>query len=84
LNPHPERFTRSVKEEFIERMIFFGERSLQVAVAGFLSRFHTERNHQGLGSRLIGPEQEVGRMAGELACRERLGGMLRHHCRKAA
>ena len=82
LSPHPERFTRSVKEEFIERMIFFGERSLQVAVAGFLSRSHTERNHQGLGSGLIGPEQEAGRPAGEAACRERLGGMLRHHYRK--
>ena len=36
LNPNLERFMRSVKEECLARMIFFGERSLQVAVAEFL------------------------------------------------
>jgi len=84
LNPHLERFMRSVKEECIERMIFFGERSLQVAVAEFLNHFHAERNHQGLGNRLIEPGQEVGRTAGEVGCRERLGGMLRYYYRNAA
>ena len=84
LNPHLERFMRSVKEECIERMIFFRERSLQVAVAEFLNHFHAERNHQGLGNRLIEPGQEVGRTIGDVACRERLGGMLRYYCRQAA
>ena len=64
--------------------IFFGERSLQVAVAEFLSHFHAERNHQGLGNRLIEPGEEVGRTAGHVACRERLGGMLRYYHRQAA
>lgn len=50
LNPNLERFIRSVKEECLERIIFFGERSLQVTVAEFLSHFHAERNHQGLGN----------------------------------
>jgi putative transposase len=36
LNPNLERFMRSVKEECIERMIFFGERSLQNAVADLM------------------------------------------------
>ena len=31
LSPNLERFMRSVKEECLERMIFFGERSLQNA-----------------------------------------------------
>ena len=77
LNPNLERFMRSVKEECLHRMIFFAERSLQVAAAEFLSHFHTERNHQGLGNRLIEPGVEVGRTAGDVACREPLGGMLR-------
>jgi putative transposase len=34
LNPNLEHFIRSVKEECLERMVFFGERSLQTAVAG--------------------------------------------------
>jgi putative transposase len=84
LNPNLERFMRSAKEECLERMIFFGERSLQVAVTEYLSHFHAERNHQRLGNRLIEPGEEVGRTAGEVACRERLGGMLRYYYRQAA
>jgi putative transposase len=84
LNPNLERFIRSVKEECLERMIFFGERSLQVALAEFLSHFHAERNHQGLGNRLIEPGEKVGRTAGAVACRERLGGILRYYYRQAA
>ena len=84
LNPNLERFMRSVKEECLERMVLFGERSLQTAVANFLSHYHEERNHQGLGNRLIEPGEEVGRAAGEVVCRERLGGILRYYCRKAA
>jgi transposase InsO family protein len=84
LNLNLERFMRSAKEECLERVIFFGERSLQVAVAEFLSHFHAERNHQGLGNRLIEPGKEVGRTAGDVACRERMGGMLRYYYRQAA
>jgi putative transposase len=84
LNPNLERFMRSVEEEWLARMIFFGERSLQVAVAQFLIHFHAERNHQGLGNRLIEPGEEVGRTAGDAVCRERLGGMLRYYYRQAA
>lgn len=84
LNPNLERFMRSIKEECLERMIFFGERSLQVAVAEFLSHFHAERNHQGLDNRLIEPGEEVGRITGEVVCHERLGGMLRYYYRQAA
>ncbi len=84
LNPPLERFMRSVKEECLERMLFFGERSLQNAVADFLVHYHQERNHQGLNNRLIQPGKEVGRTAGDVACRERLGGMLRYYLRQAA
>lgn len=34
LNPHLERFIRSIKEECLERMIFFGEKSLHAAARG--------------------------------------------------
>ena len=81
LSPNLERFMRSVKEECLERVNFFGERSLQNAVADFLVHYHQERNHQGLNNQLIQPGEEVGRTAGDVACRERLGGMLRHYYR---
>jgi transposase InsO family protein len=84
LNPNLERFMRSIKEECLERMIFFGEKSLQHAVADFLAHYHQERNHQGLNNQLLQPGNEVGHTAGDVACRERLGGMLRYYYRQAA
>ena len=66
-------------------MIFFGERSLEITTAEFLRHYRAERNHQGIANRLIEPPgEEVGRASGDVACRERLGGMLRYYYRKAA
>jgi transposase InsO family protein len=84
LNPHLERFMRSVKEEALERMIFFGEKMLRTAVGQFLKHYHGERNHQGLDNKIIEPDDEVGRENGEIKCRERLGGLLRYYHRDAA
>jgi hypothetical protein len=84
LNAYLERFMRSAKEEALERMIFFGEKSLRNAVSHFCAHYHGERNHQGLGNRLIRPGREVGANQGDIECRERLGGMLRYYFRRAA
>ena len=65
-------------------MIFFGERSLRLAVNTYLDYYHEERSHQGLGNQIIEPGDEVGRDEGELRCRERLGGLLRYYYRDAA
>jgi hypothetical protein len=53
LNAHAERFVRSIKDECLSRMIFFGERSLRRATREFAAHYHAERNHQGLDNRLI-------------------------------
>jgi putative transposase len=84
LNAHVERFHRSIKEECLNRMIFFSEKSLRNAVGTFLYHFHTERNHQSLANRMIEPGEEVNRRDGDVLCREPLGGMLRYYYRKAA
>ncbi len=84
LNAHLERFMRSLKAECLDRMIFFGEASLRRATNEFLAHYHGERNHQGLGNRLIEPGEEVGRAAGRIQCRKRLAGMLRYYYRTAA
>jgi putative transposase len=84
LSPQLERFMRSVKEECLERMILFGERSLRNALREFLTYFHSERNHQGLDNRLIEPSEEVGKPTGKIQCRERLGGLLQYYYRRAA
>jgi len=84
LNAHIERYMRSMKSECLERMVFFGERSLRRTLAEFVKHYHQERNHQGLGNRLIEPSVEVGRVEGEVACRSRLGGLPRYYYREAA
>jgi hypothetical protein len=65
-------------------MIFFGERSLRNTVGQFLSHFHSERNHQGLGNKIVEPGKEVGLASGRVECRERLGGLLKYYYRDAA
>jgi hypothetical protein len=79
-----EKFMRSLKEECLDRMIFFGEAPLRKATTEFLAHFHGERNHQGLDNRLIEGGEEIGRVSGPVQCRRRLGGLLRYYYREAA
>jgi hypothetical protein len=55
LNAHTERFIRSIKYQCLRRMIFIGEASLRRAIGEYMARYPEERNHQGLGNRLIRP-----------------------------
>ena len=84
LNSHCERFVRSIKEEALGWMIFIGEGSLRYAIRTYLSHYHRERNHQGLGNELIAPEPRVGEPTGQVVRRKRLGGMLSYYYREAA
>jgi hypothetical protein len=84
LNAWVERFVRSIKEECLGKMIFFGERSLRRAITEYLAHYHAERNHQGLDNRLTDPNEDIGGSDGDVQCRERLGGMLRYYHRQAA
>jgi transposase InsO family protein len=84
LNAFAERFVRSAKDECINRMIFFGEKSLRRTIREFAEHHHVERNHRGLGNKLIEPENGVGECRGDIECRERLGGVLRYYHRAAA
>ncbi len=78
------RFVRTIKESCLDRMIFFGEDSLRRAINQFAEHYHHERNHQGLGGRLIDLQDEIGAADGSVKCRERLGGLLRYYYLQAA
>jgi transposase InsO family protein len=56
LNAYAERFVRTIKESCLDRLLLFGEDSLRKAIREFVAHYHLERNHQGLGNRLITPE----------------------------
>ena len=68
----------------IERMILFGEGSLRKAIHEFVMHYHHERNHQGLGNRLIMREESCADQTGAIQRRQRLGGMLNFYYRQAA
>ena len=84
LNAYMERWFRSLKSECLDRMIFFGRRSLEKAVREYVQHYHGERHHQGLGNELIEPNGDAGSVAGKIECRERLGGLLKYYHRRAA
>ncbi|MCI0428952.1 MAG: integrase core domain-containing protein [Rhodospirillales bacterium] len=84
LNAHAERFVRTIKGEFLDRMIFIGEASLRRAVREFIVHYHAERNHQGLGNRIIRAEQASAASHALVQRRMRLGGLLSFYHHAAA
>ena len=84
LNSYAERFVRSIKDECLNRMVLLGENHLRSAVREYVQHYHVERNHQGLENELIVPAQGNPGSEGGVACRERLGGLLRYYHREAA
>jgi putative transposase len=84
LNAYCERFVRSIKEEALNQMIVIGEAALRTVIQSYLTHYHHERNHQGLGNQLIVPESGMEKQCGLVVRRERLGGLLSYYHREAA
>jgi putative transposase len=82
MNAFAERFVRSIKDECLSRMIFFGEGMLRRALGEFVAHYHEERNHQGIGNRLLRPQAADAQGDGPVVRRERLGGLLSYYYRK--
>src|SRR5437868_11908021 len=83
-NPHIERFILSLKSECLDRMVLFGQESLNRTTREYLEYYHRERNHQGLEGKIIHAGPELGCVVGRIERKERLGGMLRYYYREAA
>ena len=58
------------------------ERHFRRAVTEFVEHYHCERNHQGLGNRLINASTVIDK-AGRVRRRPRLGGLLNFYERAA-
>jgi len=84
LNAYAERFVRSIKDEFLGRMIFIGQGSLRRAVAEYMEHYHLERNHQGLENCLIRIPTVASAKSGTVRRSSRLGGALNFYYREAA
>ena len=85
LNAYAERWVRSVKEEYLARVILFGEAARHHALREYMAYYHRERNHQGKGNVLLFPTiSHALERAGYVRCRERLGGILKYYECEAA
>ena len=72
----------SIQEECLSKMIFVGEGMLHRALREFVTHYHEERNHQGVGNRLLRPREEELSGDGPVVRRERLGGKSSYCDRK--
>ena len=59
LNAYAERFVRSIKEEALSRVVPLGQRHLRHVVREYVTHYREERNHKGIGNRLIARRGEV-------------------------
>jgi putative transposase len=84
LNVYVERFIQSIQVECLDHFLVFGEKHFDYLVREYVEHYHTERPHQGLANRLVTGEPPPALSAGGVACRTRLGGLLRHYYRAAA
>ena len=74
---------RSINEQCLEKLIPIGERQFRRAVAEYVEHSHDERNHQGLGNRLISGPPAI-QMTNRVRRRLRLGGLLNVYERAAS
>ena len=63
-------------------MILFGENALRNSIREFVAHYHLERNHQGLGNRLISGPRVI-TITNRVRRRLRLGGLLNFYERAA-
>lgn len=84
LNAFAERFVLSIKSECLNKIIPLGEKHLRLAIKEYMEHYHAERNHQGLDSRIIHADENVGISDGFIKTRSRLGGFLNYYYREVA
>ncbi len=84
MNAYAERYVRSIKEECLNRVVPLSEQHLRKLLCDYQNHYHMERNHQGLGNRLIKPSADVISLDRPVGKLERLGGLLNYYYREAA
>jgi hypothetical protein len=65
-------------------MIFCGGGSLRCALTEFVAHYDRERNHQGIGNRLVQPRPMITSVDVSVTRARRLGGFVNFYERRAA
>ena len=88
LNAHAERFMLTFQSECVDHFVVLGEAHLRHLLAEFLEQYHQERRTEAEANvPLTGttsPPANGALSPRQMACRKRLGGLLRHYHRRAA
>lgn len=95
-----ERFIQTLQQEVLDYFIVFGEQHMDHIVNEALTYYHEDRPHQAKENLPLTPakapksqkkpERKKGKSpagvvpVSQIECRERLGGLLKHHSQKAA
>jgi hypothetical protein len=84
--PRAKNRHSSAKEEYLSKLISFGEVSLRHVPSNYVWPEHEERNHQGKDSLILFPAtaDRIGSSSGKIQTQERLGGLLKLNHREAA
>ena len=95
-NAYVERFLQTLQQEALDYFIVFGQQHMDLMVSEFVEHYHEERPHQSMDNDVLvaaepppandehtKPPPDVVPVS-QIACRERLGGVLKHYYRKAA
>jgi putative transposase len=89
MNAFAERWVQTLRVECLDHFLILGERHLGHLVREFVQHYNLERPHQAKGNAPL-PEADAVESrilkfpSGEVRCRERLGGLLKHYYRAAA
>jgi helix-turn-helix protein len=88
IEPAPQRRRKTTWKEFLtrhwEQIVACDFFTVRNAIGEFVAPLSLERNHQGLGNRLIVPMETTTETTGAVERRLRLGGLLNYYYRKAA
>jgi putative transposase len=82
VNAYVERFVQAIEHECLDKLIVFGPAHMDHVIGEYVTYYHEERPHQGRGNVPLTPHTAAA--DGEVVCRERLGGLLRHYYRRVA
>lgn len=78
------RWIQSVRHECLDHFIIVGTSHFNYLINEYIDHYNTERPHQGRENVPLTGDWSEPAIAGEIKCKKRLGGVLRHYYREAA
>jgi putative transposase len=84
VNAYVERFVQVIGQECLDKLMVFGPEHLDHVMAEYLAYYNEERPDQAKGNEPLAARPASTNADGEVVCRDRLGGLLRHYYRLAA